>query len=42
VAQIFNAMKTGFVISTYVPVTDQMANDADLAFARTRYCVNAT
>jgi hypothetical protein len=40
-ATIFNALKTGFAMSTYVPVTDKLADDPDLSFTRTRYCVNA-
>jgi hypothetical protein len=34
---IYNSMRVGISLQTYVPVTDIMDQDADLNFQRTRY-----
>jgi hypothetical protein len=42
VANVFNASANSVSIHVDVAVTDQMAGDADLAFARTRHVASST
>jgi hypothetical protein len=39
-ANIYNSLRTSVNLQTYVPVTDQMDQDADLSFQATRHVPN--